>query len=313
MGYADHGFGRLCGAVILAATLTACGSGPEDILREADLPEGPRVTFEVREPDGDNAARTDVLFIPGLSSPASVFAETADALGGAYRIHLTQLAGYAGMPPVRTRDGVLKDAQAEIATYLETCCPDGAILVGHSLGGNIGIGITHARPGLVSHLVIVDARPSAGGSSNAMALRARASGQRRGVLDASDAEYEARNRQLVSDVFASTPEHVDLVVGWSMNSHRPTVAQTLYELTLTDQRPLLPEIQTPTTILATWHPDRRFTFEESTTYWNGLYEALPNGEVRLVRDSRHFIMLDQPAAFVAELQRVIGLVEAAGP
>ncbi|MFN4025696.1 MAG: alpha/beta fold hydrolase [Hyphomonas sp.] len=299
---------KLILAGLASGILAACSgepAGSADILREADLPDGPRVQFEVHAAPSLAEGSMDLVLVPGLSSPASVWDAVTAALEGEARIHLAQLAGYAGTAPVRTRNGVLADAQADIEAYLETCCPGGAVVAGHSLGGTIALAAAHNRPDLVRRVVVIDARPNAGGPPNAMLLNRRAAGTRDGVLSASDAAFAAEVRKQAADMFATDPADVDRIVQWSLDSHRPTVAQSLYELTLADQRPLHSAVVAPVTVLAAWHADRGFTFEESTTYWGGLFSELPNGEVRLVRDARHFIMLDQPEALVLEIRRLL--------
>lgn len=290
---------------IVAACLSACsapgGNSAGGLLNDPALPEGPRVSFEVRAASSGTAPAADMVLIPGLSSPAPVWDATANRLQDHARVHLAQLAGYAGAEPVRTRDGVLADAEADIIDYLQSCCGAPVVLVGHSLGGTIALAVAHNRPDLVARVVIVDARPSAGGPDNRLLLQRRAAGTRDGVLAASEEAFAAEVRTQASEIFATDPADVERIVQWSLDSHRPTVAQSLFELTLTDQRPLHPGMTTPVTVLAAWHVDRGFAFEDSVAYWEGLYAGLPDADVRLVRDSRHFIMLDQPDRLVAEL------------
>jgi hypothetical protein len=67
------------------------------------------------------AHRTDLVFIPGRASCRATWKEVAAKLKGSYRLHLIQIAGFAGEP---TRDNakgsvLLPTAQA-LDTYLRT-------------------------------------------------------------------------------------------------------------------------------------------------------------------------------------------------
>jgi pimeloyl-ACP methyl ester carboxylesterase len=77
----------------------------------------------------------DVVFIPGLASSRATWKATAERLRGKYRLHLIQVAGFAGEPARGNATGevVIPTAEA-IDAYLVEQKLSPALVVGHSLG-----------------------------------------------------------------------------------------------------------------------------------------------------------------------------------
>jgi hypothetical protein len=66
---------------------------------------GGRLSVVIQESDG--ASVSDVLFIPGLASSDKVFAQEASLLRTGHRVHLIQVAGFAGKPAGLNASGPL--------------------------------------------------------------------------------------------------------------------------------------------------------------------------------------------------------------
>ena len=88
----------------------------------------------------------------------------------------------------------------------------------------------------------------------------------------------------------------------SARSDRAVSASAYRELIVTDLRPELPRIKAPTTVLYV-----AFDFPGMTpAITDGIYGAsfanLPGATLTRIDDSAHFIMLDQPVRFAAEVK-----------
>ncbi|HEX4296309.1 MAG TPA: alpha/beta fold hydrolase, partial [Rhizomicrobium sp.] len=95
-------------------------------------------TIVTRERFSDEivGAGPDLVFIPGLASSRATWKATADRLRGHYRLHLIQLAGFAGEAPRANAAGAVLVPTAEaIDAYLVEAHLTPATLIGHSLGG----------------------------------------------------------------------------------------------------------------------------------------------------------------------------------
>lgn len=84
-------------------------------------------------------------------------------------------------------------------------------------------------------------------------------------------------------------------------SDRAVSASAFRELIVTDLRPELPRITAPTTVLYIRFNDPRMTNEMVDGVYSASFATLPSARLKRIDDSAHFIMLDQPAVFAAEV------------
>src|SRR5262244_4018356 len=115
-------------ALIFAATFFACVS----LKAHADTfkPTHFAVTVEGQGPD--------VIMIPGLASSSEVWRPEADKLKAHYRVHLIQVNGFAGTPPLaNANDPIIAPTVEELAAYIKANNVHPAV-IGHSLGGLMG-------------------------------------------------------------------------------------------------------------------------------------------------------------------------------
>ena len=82
-------------------------------------------------------------------------------------------------------------------------------------------------------------------------------------------------------------------------SDRPTVAQAMHELIVTDMRPQLPRVSVPLTVLYVQPTNVRLSPQQFDNVMKQLYGSAPNANLVRIEDSAHYIQLDQPARFVA--------------
>ncbi len=104
----------------------------------------------------------DVILIPGLASSAATWDGTVAHLRGHYRLHVLNLAGFAGEPAGANATGDILPAEVEaIDAYIKDNHLK-PVIVGHSLGGTLTLMLAKAHPEDASKIVIVDALPYIG-------------------------------------------------------------------------------------------------------------------------------------------------------
>ncbi|RZJ96937.1 MAG: alpha/beta hydrolase, partial [Brevundimonas sp.] len=84
-------------------------------------------------------------------------------------------------------------------------------------------------------------------------------------------------------------------------SDQKVSAASFRELITTDLRPELARITAPTEVVYVKFNDARMTPELTDRIYAMSYAGLPNVELKRIDDSAHFIMLDQPTPFFAEV------------
>jgi pimeloyl-ACP methyl ester carboxylesterase len=249
----------------------------------------------------------DVILIPGLSSSRDVYASEAKLLIGNYRLHLIQIAGFSGDPAGPNATGpILVPVVEQLHQYIVTNKLQHPAIIGHSLGGLLGLMLADAHPGDVGKLLIVDSLPFYAlvfaPEATVDAVKPQADAMRAQIIAASPEVYAAMANQTASFLVLN-PDARKLVAASSIASDRTVMANAMYEDLVTDLRPQLATIKTPTTLLYPF--DASAVGPDSTkidTVYTSAYSTMPNLKIHRIDDSRHFIMYDQPAAFDKAVQ-----------
>lgn len=194
----------------------------------------------------------DVILIPGLASPRDVWTGARAALGGKYRLHLVQLAGFGGTEAGANADGaILEPTVAELNRYIAANRLKSLAIVGHSMGGLMGLMLSRAHPERVGRLMIVDSLPFFGALFNPQATVDSVRPQAAMMRDAMLASASERPRRPGPPIpyMSITPQGAATVARWSATADTGVSARAMYETMTNDLRPALPAIRTPVTML----------------------------------------------------------------
>jgi len=247
----------------------------------------------------------DVLLIPGLASSSAVWDATAKQLTNRFRLHLIQVAGFAGSPPrANTNGAILQPAIDAIDAYIKTNHIRSPKIIGHSLGGLMGMMLAAQYPEDVGKLMVVDALPFFSvltGANDAAAAAPGAGAMRDYILNETQDAYAQGERQFLPTLVKS-PEGRKLAIDWAITSDKSVVARAMYEDMTTDIRSDLSKIKTPVTVLYPWDASTRFPHEATDKLYRDNFTPLPNKTLVCIDDSYHFIMLDQPEKFAAQVE-----------
>jgi len=248
----------------------------------------------------------DVVLIPGLNSSPRAWASTVAAVPG-YRYHLVQVSGFAGQPASANKEGnVAAPVAEEIARYIKEAELKQPAVIGHSMGGTIGMMLAARHPDSLSRLMVVDmfpylgmffAGPGAGpekvtavADQVAAGMRAASPEQRRTGANATIAgmvDTESMRAGAVSDSVSS-----DADVG--IRAYR--------ELIVTNLIPELAKITVPMTVLYIQPKTVPIPAEQFDGAYKGAYSPVQKLTLKRIPDSAHFIMWDQPVRFQAEMK-----------
>jgi len=237
----------------------------------------------------------DVVLLPGLGCPAAVYAGLAAALAPAYRCHVLQVPGFAGLGTAGSE--AVEDWPLEVQRYLEEQHLSAVTLIGHSFGGWLALQ-TAARTPAVSRLVVIDAAPfSAGLFQECSPQQAAAqAAQLPGLLaNLSVEQYRAWQAQRLA-LMVADPASGERVLEWFCATPRPLLANLSAALAGSDLRPLLPGIKAATLVLGSWTMGRLFGLDRAGVekrlqeQYNGLHGCV----IHMADRAGHFIMLDEP-------------------
>jgi pimeloyl-ACP methyl ester carboxylesterase len=86
-----------------------------------------------------------------------------------------------------------------------------------------------------------------------------------------------------------------------LESNPQTVANAFHELFITDLRPELPRITVPVTVLYVVPQEAPMPPDQFEGGLRQMYSTAPRVQLVRIDDSNHYIQIDQPARFVAEV------------
>lgn len=247
-----------------------------------------------------------IFLIPGLSSPRETWTGQVPELAKTHRVYLVQVNGFGGdAPGANLKPGILDGIVADLDGYIVRNRIKDAAIVGHSLGGLIGLMFAKAHPGDVSRLMIVDSLPYAGEIFLPGATVAAIEPQARMIRDQIAATYGSPANDAIAQSTANTlalkPDSRTKVKAWALAADPRVSAQALYEDMTTDLRSDLASIATPITLVFPWN-DVRPTKVKADARYRGAYAKAPHVTFVDIGDAAHFAMLDQPEAFAAALK-----------
>lgn len=120
-----------------------------------------------------------VVYLPGISFAcvASFLAvATAPALRGRRSVMVDYLGSGASDPAADGRYDLAAHV-ASVADVLDALAAGPVPVVGHSMGGTVGIGLAKTRPDLVSHLIVGEGNVTGGGGGHSRRIAGQSLGQ----------------------------------------------------------------------------------------------------------------------------------------
>ena len=246
----------------------------------------------------------DVVLIPGLNSSPRTWASTVAAVPG-YRYHLVHVAGFAGQPAGGNKEGsVAAPAAEEIARYIREAKLKQPAVIGHSMGGTIGMMLASRHPDSLSRLMVVDMHPFlgtffAGPGAAPAKVEAVADGVAAGMRAATPEQRSKRANDTIAGM-VNTEAMRPGAVQDSMGSDPDVSIRAYRELIVTNLMPELPKIGVPVTVLYVQPKTVPLPAEQFDAVYKGAYAPVKNLTLKRIPDSAHFIMWDQPQRFRSE-------------
>ena len=259
-----------------------------------------------------------LILIPGLTCPGAVWNETvAHYAARGYQCHVLSLAGFGGVPatsapvgaPATGAASFLPAVRDELLAYLKAQRLERPAIIGHSLGGFLGLWLSTAQPDAIGPLIILDSLPFLAAIQNpaltAEAARPMAAGMRQQMQAGRMAP--AQQRQMVAGMVADTARQ-RLLARWGQASDPARVAQAMYELYTTDLRADLGAIRQPALVLGAWAAYQPYgaTLASTQAIFAAQYARLPRHQIEMSRAGRHFLMYDDAPWFFQRADAFLG-------
>ena len=251
----------------------------------------------------------DVLLIPGLASTAEVWRGVADRLAGRRRLHLVSVRGFGDLPAGANASGaVMAAVAAEVRRYIAEQGLDRPALIGHSMGGQVGLRVAADAGGRIGRVMAVDSSPFFPALISPQAtvgdVEPIAQLAYQAIHFLGDEALRARGRQIGLELGGAT-DAVFGAMGWQGGDRR-VLAQSLYEVMTVDLRRRLPDITAPVTVVYGWSADGSSPRSRTDRLFRGAYARLRNPAAFVpIEGAEHMVMIDQPTRFQAAVDQFL--------
>ncbi len=235
-----------------------------------------------------------VLLFPGFACTGEVWNDLVDELSKTHECHIFTFAGFGGVAPIEKP--WLSKIKSSVQAYVEQQRLEDAIIIGHSLGGALGLWLTTEENHPYSKLIVVDALPSTGAlmipnyKSEDLVYDSPWNNQ---MLAMDDEAFEKMAQQMAMSMTQNT-EKQSQIKAWMQVADRETYVYGYTDLLKLDLRDAIAEIKIPVVILAATHP---YGLEAAKMTYEGQYSKLESYVIEYAEGASHFIMYDAPEWF----------------
>jgi pimeloyl-ACP methyl ester carboxylesterase len=259
----------------------------------------------VRTPDGIPISFTSsgsgsraLVFVHGWSCDRHYWDAQVPAFADRYRVVAVDLPGHGESGSGRAAY-TMEEYGADVAAVMDNLGLDDAVLIGHSMGGDVILETALMRPYQMRGLIWVDTYSTLDTPRTEEEIETFAA--------SFDPDFVDRTRRLVARFFPPTAD-LELVewISADMASAPPEIAMDVFRRAIGNHGRVLEVLTQLRTPLVSINPD----------YWPVDVDALKShgvAEVFVMPGVGHFLMMEDPARFNAALETEIqGLLHPAG-
>ncbi|MDG5491139.1 alpha/beta fold hydrolase [Psychroserpens sp. SPM9] len=232
-----------------------------------------------------------ILLFPGFTSTGDVWKDVVADLSKTYECHIFTFAGFGDVAPIETP--WLPKIRNSISQYISHHKLDEATIIGHSLGGTLGLWLATEKNAKYTKVIVVDALPSTGAlmmpNFNSETIVYDNPYNKR-LLQMDAISFEAMATQMATAMSLNKDKHT-LIRDWILKADRKTYVYGYTDLLKLDLRESISKITVPITVLAATEP---YGKDLVTKTYETQYKNLKAYTIKFAEESAHFIMFDQP-------------------
>ncbi len=244
-----------------------------------------------------------VLLFPGFSCTGEVWSPLVETLSQNYECHVFTFAGFGDVPAIDTP--WLPQIKNGVNQYIEEHNLAKSTIIGHSLGGTLGLWLASEQGSEFNQVIVVDALPSIGAlmipnfkSENIVYDNP----YNQNLLAMSDEDFGKMADRMAAAMSSSNAEAQKQIANLMKMTDRETYVYGYSDLLKLDLREDIGSITTPVKILAAAKPYgkemARKTYEEQ-------YKKMESYDLRIAENAAHFIMYDDPKWFINQIMELL--------
>lgn len=234
-----------------------------------------------------------VILLHGWLGSWGLWQETMVYLGQQYRTYALDFWGF-GESGKKRESYAVQDFVSLVDQFMGLLGIERAPLVGHSMGGTVGLSVAIQYPQRVSKVVVVGL-PVAGSS---LALPLKLAGRRRIASILFRQMWAFRlGMRIYSPFICKDPRFPEMMDRDLSRTTLESFLLSIASLHRTDLRPMLPKVKAP--VLGMFGGRDNIVHPMQ---WQPLKEGVPQAGIERFPKAGHFIMLDEPGAFMHKLK-----------
>ncbi len=253
--------------------------------------------------DKFGAGDKSLVLIPGLASGPWVWYATIAKRSPDCTIYAITLPGFDGRAAVDEKS-LFAAFGRDFWQLLDAHKIEKPIIIGHSLGGTLGIALAEEHPDRLAGVISVDGMPVFPTVAKLAAdQRQTVASQISGMFASQSKDDEfAAQKNFMSTAGTNKPELVEPAAKLESRSDPKAIAAWLQEDLTTDLRPDLNKISIPLLVFMPSDPDSAKSplapsQDQLLAFYKDLLKGAPQATVVPISPARHFAMLDQPEEF----------------
>ncbi len=277
-------FGRAAATVAvvaLAAALSCAPAGPE---RAVDSPDGSTIVYHI-----EGKGRPALVFIHGWNGDRSYWRDQVSYFARTHVVAAVDLAGHGESGAVR-KDWSIPAFGADVAAVVKEEGLKKVILIGHSMGGEVGLEAARLLPGRVVGLIGVDTFQDFAETTSAGDIASAVTYYR--------SDFKGAMDMVARSMFpwGVAPDIVERVVR-DMTGAKPDISLAVMESIFGyDPRPTLKQVRVPIRVI---NSDRL------PTNIAGNRKIAASFGARIMTGRGHFPFLEAPGEFNRQLELTI--------
>ncbi|EOZ98662.1 alpha/beta hydrolase fold protein [Indibacter alkaliphilus LW1] len=250
-----------------------------------------------------------IILIHGMSSSKGVWDETVERYQSQYELHLVSIKGF-GNKEIESSEHILAQIKNEVIQYVKDNTLTKPILIGHSMGGFLGLWAAAEEPDLFGKIVSVDGVPY----FPVLQMPGITPETAQPMVDAMKAQFansdensaRATQEMIVSTMIATDSKR-EKVVQMGIDSNPEVIGQAYGEMFLTDIRDKVSEIKIPVLVFGAWAAYKNYgaTKESVASGYKSQLANIENVTFLLADKAYHFVFYDEPDWFYDNLDEFI--------
>jgi len=238
-----------------------------------------------------------LILVPGLASGGWAWQDTIRAFSPTHPVYVLTLPGFDGRPA--TPDAGFAAARAALAQLVAERKLQKPVIIGHSMGGTLGLALAEDQPAAVGGVVSIDGLPVMPGTEDMNpAQRAQMADGMRSRVAAVPAQFAAQQQSYMRTIGVLDMGKADDLARLSARSDPAATGRYAADVLNLDLRPGLKNIQAPILMVSPYHDldaaQQGVSESAKADYYRALLEGAPKVQVVSVAPARHFAMFDQP-------------------